>query len=271
MTDTRKMLREAELALYLEANDFLGQTGCTSFIQLALMNPELWTRLRQIPALRLQIAVHQGWPLRKVDTTRQQESIYAAIDVVLNQGCDDPYLLWLHLPSQCEALHQAGWLERLLMMVGIEVLSPASIGPNGFNPGLCNIIPEVQELLDSHPAEGWPTRGGSVFRISELILARYLEHYDIAFELVSNASGWRQFVSMSGLTIGFASDPSFHATPPGIKDRLLILDDALLGMPGDIFAFTYHLRVSLAAAGIVTKQKVLLCSDLLVQHPQTGA
>ncbi len=53
MTDPRKILREAELALYLEANDFLGQTGCTSFIQLALINPELWAQLRQNPALRL--------------------------------------------------------------------------------------------------------------------------------------------------------------------------------------------------------------------------
>lgn len=270
MTDPRTILREAELALYLEANDFLGQTGCTSFIQLALMNPELWTRLRQIPALRLQIAVHHGWPLRKVDTTRQQEAIYAAIDVVLNQGCDDPYLLWLHLPSQCEVLHRAGWLERLLMMIGIEIPPPAAIGPNGINQGLCNIISGVQELLDSHPAEGWPTRGGQVFRIAELILARYLELHDIAFKLVSYTSGWRQFVSMSGMTIGFVSDPSFHATPPGTRDRLLILDDTLLGLPGDIIAFTHHIRVSLTAAGIVMKQKALFCADLLIQHPQTG-
>jgi hypothetical protein len=156
------------------------------------------------------------------------------------------------------------------MMIGIEPPQAAEIGPNSINPGLCNIIPGVQELLDSHPAEGWPTRGGSVFRIAELILARYLELHDIAFELVSNASGWRQFATMAGLTIGFASDPSFCGSPTVVRDRLVILDDALLGLPGDIIAFTQHISVSLTAAGIVTKQKALYCSDLLIQHLQTA-
>ena len=93
----------------------------------------------------------------------QQEGI----DAVLNAGCDDPHLLWFTLPAQCEALHQLGWLERLLGSIDIKLPAKDAIDRHGVHPGLFEIFPEVREVLDTRPEAGWPIRGGPVGRLSK--------------------------------------------------------------------------------------------------------
>lgn len=266
MTDPRQAARESELELYIETESFLQKSGCTSYTQLALMNPELWTRLRATPSMRLRIAMSQGWPITRGTGKQGQEGIYDLLNVGLNNGCDDAYLFWREMPGLCEALRRAGWLERLLLSAGIEV--PQITDQRGVHDGLIELFPDVAVLLETCPDEGWLTRGGRVFRLAELILARYLEQHACAFKVATSESGQCHFVLPQGCLIVFASDLTSHALPAARCDRV-ILDDRLLGLPGNLAAYSYHICASLSAAGIIRESINSTFAELLLPEPRS--
>jgi hypothetical protein len=266
MTDPRQTARESELVLYIETDRFLQKSSCTSYTQLALMNPELWSRLRATPSMRLRIAISQGWPITRDSGTQGQEGIYDLLNIALNNGCDDAYLLWREMPGLCETLRRAGWLERLLHSAGIEV--PEITDQYQVHDGLIELFPSVAALLEMRPDEGWPTRGGRVFRLAELILARYLELHAYAFEVATSESGQCHFVLPPRWLIVFASDLTSHAQSAASCDRV-ILDDRLLGLPGNLAAYAYHISASLSAAGIIRESIDSAYAELLLPEPRS--
>ncbi|MDD5387893.1 MAG: hypothetical protein PHD37_01000 [Gallionellaceae bacterium] len=255
-----------EFDLYFETVNFLESSGCTSYSRLALMNPELWLRLRLTPSVRMRVAVRQGWPLggsaglHKPDS---QEGLYAAMNAVLNLGSNDPHLIWFEMPMQCVTLHRAGWLDTLLTSLGINSRLPETKTSHGLHPSIFEYFPGVRELLDNRPADGWATRGGRVMRLAELMLTRYLELHEMVFEVVPRVPGQCNFVSVQGQVIGFKSDVDFQDLLPAAKCEAVILDDMLLRIPGDIFAFAYHIRATLVDEGIVAKSRFVSYGDLL--------
>lgn len=272
-----------------------------SFVELAVREPQAWERLKEAPEMRRQIAMIFGWPRVCDSALVERRRVLDIAAVLLNLGYTSAVALWMDLPIKCHRLHIKGDLEPLLTLLGLdnwattmprllpELLDSAEeyrtlsawlqLDPEGVREA-CEEgwHPEVGALLPMQPQDGWTTRGGRVFTVASLLVARYLEAHDVAFVAPRSHDLPRD---PGELTAGF-SLPTHDAvilvspTSPGggqgvLQDspvRVLWADESLLRTSLHVVAFTLHLRFLLSDADVVKKGRTLVFSDLLNPVPK---
>lgn len=292
-TDTDQLIRW----IYLLRKEQFG-----SFVELAVREPHAWERLREAPEMRRQIAMILGWPRVCDSALVEQRRVLDIAAVLLNRGYTSAVEVWFELPIKCHRLHFRGDLDPLFALLGLDewaatmpkllpdLLESAEeyrtlnawlqLDPQGVRDA-CEEgwHPEVGALLPLQPQEGWITRGGRVFTVASLVVARYLEANDIPF-VAPNMNDLPH--DPQQLAAGF-SLPKHDAvilispTSPGsdqgvLQDspvRVLWVDTSLLRTSLHVVAFALHLRFLLADADIVTKRRLIGVSDLLSPDPKT--
>ena len=256
MTDHAEACARRETALYFGALDVIVSVGCRSFSDLAVSEPILWQALQREPLLRLHLALRLGWPV----APGPMETVPDALDAFLNSGIDDPAWLWLERPRQCDALHRAGALTTLYAWLGIGIdVSPREtewvLPPFDYSARL-------EETIAARPPGGWPTAGGPVAHVSQLLIARMLESFDIEFVVSREAVATDEFMlSAHGCHIHLTRSLTASLRPS--TPRAVWLDAGLLERPAGLMAFVQHMRVALDVASVVPWLRRPDLSDLL--------
>lgn len=255
---------------------------CSSFAEVALRLPEIWSVIRAQGATRRTIAQACGWPLRLSRGELEAQPAELLGVTLLNFGVDDAIGLWQYAPRTCHLMHVAGKFQGAYAVVRASVgetteddvgaLDDRELSSRGFlEAGLRLDFEGVQRtlatrgeahlrrLLPTMPEEGCATAGGWVLDLPSLIVARVLEHSQIAFEVPDSVRDPRARAAYPGgfhlthasVVLAFG-DPrnSQYEVASTATPRVVLVDEQLLDSPGWLVAFLHHVVESLAEVGV---------------------
>ena len=256
--------------------------GCASFADVALRLPEVWSAIRADGATRRTIAQSCGWPLRlSRDEIHTQPAERLGVRL-LNFGTNSAISLWPYAPRICHLMHVEGKLHEAYAFMCASVreseedeayiLDDTELQGRGFLEAALRLDLEgikrtvaargeahLRRLLPTMPEEGCATTGGWVLDLPSLIVARVLEHSQIAFEVPDSVRDPRALaaypggfhLTRAGVVLGFG-DPrhSQYEVASTATPRVVLVDDGLLDSPGWLVAFLHHLVESLAEVGV---------------------
>lgn len=270
------------LAMIVAWVEEIRRVECNSFADVALRLPDVWSAIRAQGPVRRTIAQSCGWPLRLSQDAIQTQSADSLGVRLLNFGVDDAIGLWQYAPRTCHLMHVAGKFQGAYAVVRTSVgetteddvgaLDDRELSSRGFlEAGLRLDFEGVQRtlatrgeahlrrLLPMMPEEGCATTGGWVLDLPSLIVARVLEHSQIAFEVPDVVRDPRARAAYPGgfhltrasVVLGFG-DPrhSQYEVASMATPRVVLIDEQLLDSPGWLVAFLHHLVESLAEVGV---------------------
>ena len=195
--------------------------GATSFIDVALMAPELWSRFPDTKA-RQQVAELLGWPAVCTVDFFEQMAVMDFVAVFLNGGIQTAVELWHRHPDASEFLRATGRLDavlRLLPIIPGSRVYPENPGcflercldagcfevwrdidPVAYRAALqLGFLEAISGQVPHRPPSGYPTTGGPVETTAQLIVARLLEFAGVGFEvnmclrLPKRTPGWMRY------------------------------------------------------------------------------
>jgi len=265
--------------------DWIGEIRrleCSSFGDVALRLPGVWSAIRAQGPVRRMIAQSCGWPMRLSRTEIETQPAELLGVTLLNFGADSAIGLWQYAPRTCHLMHVEVKFEDAYAFVRASVgeaaedeasaLDDTELSSRGFLEAGLRLDFEgvkrtlasrgevhLRRLLPMMPEEGCATAGGWVLDLPSLIVARVLEHSQIAFEVPDSVRDPRARAAYPGgfhltrasVVLGFG-DPrhSQYEVASTATPRVVLVDDGLLDSPGWLVAFLHHLVESLAEVGV---------------------
>lgn len=259
------------------------RSGWTSFVDAAFDRPDLWMRIQALPGVRVHSAIWLGW---QRDATVEQILTLHDRDLASILLCHpilDAYSAWVQAPMLCHRMHVCGRLAGVFRYLDYRVDEPddLSIPPEQYDLDVLKSGKNQDAMLTLHidmfdhahrhglssdlissmewmPDEGWPTRGGPVYSVMTLMLARLLESLEIEFVAPSfklggatHARPGRLFLPAHGIELGVGRPVPYaeRSSMPGI----VLIDEHLRDGPGGLMALFMHMRASLEEVGISTE------------------
>lgn len=254
-----------------------------SFIDAAIHRPDFWARIQDAPETRVLFAGWLGW---QRDATIEQIESLAERDlagILLCHPVLDAHSSWVKAPMLCHRMHVCGRLGGVFRYLDYRADEPddLSIPPDpydfevlksGANRDAMLVLqidgfdhahrhglwPELIRCTELIPDDGWPTRGGPVFSVMMLMLARLLEALEVEFVAPSfklggatHARPGRLFLPAHGIELGVGRPVPYaeRSNKPGI----VLIDEDLRDGPGGLMALFMHMRASLEEVGISTE------------------
>lgn len=279
MTD--KTLNAAQLAEIICWTEEVRKTQCSSFVDVALRHPAIWAALRLAGIRRRVFAQACGWSLRLNTEAIRTLSAAELGTVLLNQGHENAAEFWVDYQSMCNRMHHAGKLDAALAFVRSSLqVEPNEVVPDseaaeldgGYLQAWLLLDPEgarethkrngldnALKTLSIMPPEGWPTTGGHVGDLPDLIIARLLESARIAFEapgaMRAVINGDRHPDAFRLLrhhvVIRVCSAASFAEVGSAeMMPRTVLIDRGLIESEAHLVCFVHHLIESLLDAGV---------------------
>lgn len=286
MTKKEDRFTPSELEVIAAQAVEIRETGCQSFIEVALRLPERWSTLRHGRESRTLIATLLAWP----QTLEAQEiGRLSPLEIgsrLLNIGCDSAAELWLQAPRTCNALHLAGKLGPAIEAIGLNSPAPSEEGDPPLSDAALRCYGTIEAwfrfdfdrfrtairdgtfgriaaTFPPQPRQGWPTAGGRVHGMARLIVARILEVHGIPFEVggtIPDINARKAlpapafFLPVHRLALGFGDPgpvPQGHDTDAGAAAiRYVVVDDSLPGSAGGSIAFIHHVILTLEDGGV---------------------
>ncbi len=277
---------------------------CSSFADVALRLPAIWSVIRVDGATRRTIAQSCGWPLRlSRDEIHTQPAERLGVRL-LNFGTNSAISLWQYAPRICHLMHVEGKLHDAYAFMCASVreseedeayiLDDSELQGRGFLEAALRLDFEglrrtlelrgeahLRHLLPGMPEEGCATAGGWVLDLPSLILARVLEYSSIEFEAPDSVCSPTARAAYPGsfhltranVVCGFGNPRhSQYEVPTPATPRVVIVDDGLLDSAGWMVSFLHHLVESLAEVGVNVDQclgRLSLSSFVQLSSPPT--
>ena len=259
------------------------RAGWTSFIDAAFHMPDFWARIQDAPIERAMFANWLGWSR---DATIEQIHTLSERDlagILLCHPILDAHSAWVHAPLLCHRMHVYGRLAGVFRYLDYRVDEPddLDIPPESHDIAMLKssnnqdamLVLQLDAFEHAHrhglswelvssmqlmPSDGWPTRGGPVFSVMMLMLARLLEALEVEFVAPSfklgsatHARPGRLFLPAHGIELGVGRPVPYaeRSNKPGI----VLIDEDLRDGPGGLMALFMHMRASLEEVGISTE------------------
>ncbi|AWI74200.1 hypothetical protein CEW83_02330 [Parazoarcus communis] len=277
-------LSHKQTGLYRKATRKILKRQITGFVDCALRAPRLWIRLRAEPLVRRHIAIDQGWNTAVSGLAGSLAGFAADLDCLLCRGYQNALEVWLEVPELCER-----YLEHGLLNLTFDFLSIEQIGTSVARERLLSARHHLEvcilqlaaadarasRALDAsasiplllnaigRSSVGWPTVGGAVLLLPELMFARYLEHQSESFEVRDPGSSLVSFELVSRGVI-------FHFDSACVSDdsaqrggHYVELSASLIEQPGSVVAFMQHVGIQLRRAGVGRSEDAPTLAQLL--------
>lgn len=286
MTNKNDTFTASELEVVATWAVEIRESGCQSFVEVALRLPALWSALRFGHESRSLIAELLGWP----HTLEAHEiGVLGPLEIgnrLLNIGGDNVAELWFRSPRTCNALHRAGKLRSAIEVIGLDSpvlmdegtqsLSVEALRRYGTIEGWFRsdfdsfrtairdgVFSHIAETFPPQPRQGWSTAGGRVHGVARLVVARILEVHGISFKVagvitdviarkVRLAPAF--FLPVQRLSICFGDPRHIPETNYSgldeVEFRYVVVDEGLLGFAGWHVAFVHHVIQTLEDAGV---------------------
>lgn len=258
--------------------------GCKNFVDVAFHMPKVWACIRHEPDNRALFAVWLGWPrdasIEQILTLPDRD----LADILLCHPIIDAHSAWVKAPMLCHRMHVCGRLSAVFRYLNFRTdkrddftLPPEDLDhlASGGNFEALVVLQldafdhanrhgldgKLTSDMTSMPMAGWSTRGGPVFGIQALMLARVLEALEIefispSFTLDSPPGDPGCFgcflLPSQNATLGFGKPRPYAERTPEPVRRDAMIDDGLLRAPGGMMAFYMHLLATLSELGIST-------------------
>ncbi|NMG28082.1 hypothetical protein [Aromatoleum evansii] len=283
--------------------DWLRRCEVQSFIELAVLEPAAWAKLREAPQLRRRIASILGWPTTFEITSINELRVFDIAAVLLNRACSNPSEVLFDYPELCHRLLAAGDFEQVMALAGFDATSfdpPTKVAEfvdyirhystldawlqidlSGVQE-VCDRgwLSEIAGLLPPRPLQGWETLGGPVFDVACLVVARYLEIYGLRFcapavRLPGQIPASVKFTLPDYevellLRPGLPGEGDGSSSADARESRVFVINCDLLRTSLHVVALVLQLRRTLDAAGIELKSRPLVVADLLRYEPGAG-
>lgn len=298
MTD--RALNSPQLAELIRWAKAVRESQCKSFVDIALRHPAVWATLRHDGFLRRMLAQSMGWPLRLDEESIRSLHASEIGVVLLNSGLDSAADFWVGLPSMCNRLHRARKLDAALAFVrstleqgpndGARDMNDVEPNPYGHMQAWLrldskgaevareqNHLDEALLVLPIMPPQGWPTAGGPVTELCDLIVARLLECAEIKFEAPGSTEifterdrhfdSFRLFGRRERIHVRCVADITAHEAS-GAMPCTVLIDRGLIDSDARIFGFAHHVIESLLDVGVkMSFDKFFSYSSLVQPDP----
>lgn len=259
--------------------------GCKCFVDIAFHMPKTWERIRHEPANRALFSIWLGW---QRDPSIEQILSLPERDlagILLCHPVSDAHSAWMQAPMLCHRMHVCGRLSGVFRYLDFRAdkRGDFSVPPEDANLAYLEsggnfealLVLQLDGLDHAHrhalsrgllwslpciPEDGWPTRGGPVYSVTMLMLARMLERLKIDFvtpsiKLEAKSSTCPGCISLPahGVELGFGKPVPYAERQNGGRHRTVLIDEHLRHGPGALMALYMHMQGTLSELGISTE------------------
>lgn len=278
MTDNAPL----SLALIIDAIEQIRLHACSSYADVAMRLPEVWSMIRAHGPTRRTIAQSCGWP---VTLSREEIESQPADNLgvsLLNFGSDNAVGLWQSAPRTCHLMHVNAKLDDAYAIMASSVGKPSEnetwilddrelmacgFLECGLRFDLCGVKRtlavrsehSMRSVLPLMPGQGCTTAGGRVFDIPSLIVARVLEYSQVPFDAPDAVRDLAARQALPGgfhltnanVVLGFGKRRYSRVEQMLFEfPRVVLVDDGLLESAGWMVGYLFHIVESLAEVGV---------------------